>query len=141
VATAENPMGLRLAWVAALALVVASAVVPSVAGPAEPRWSHERTVVFTFALTLIAMVSGIGSLALRETLVRAVASGSIDQRSPEGAGYARAILLRAWALCGAVALLGWFVAWVAAAPALAWPYAAGAAALLLFHAPRRLASR
>ena len=138
---AAHPMGLRLAWGAALALVVASTVVPAVAGPAEPRWSHERTVVLAFALTLIAMVSGIGSLALRETLVRAVASGSVDLRSPEGAGYERAILFRAWALCAAVGLLGWFVAWIAAAPALAWPYAVGAMALLLFHAPRRLEGR
>jgi Flp pilus assembly protein TadB len=87
------------------------------------------------------MVSGIGSLALRETLVRAVANGSADLRSPEGAAYERAMLLRAFGLCGLVGLLGWFVAWVAAAPVLAVPYAVAATALLLFHAPRRLEAR
>jgi hypothetical protein len=137
VAPPEISARLRLAWALALALVLASAVVPAVAGPAEPRWTHERTVVFTFALTLIAMVSGIGSLALRETLVRTLARGGVDPRTPQGAGYAAAMLQRAWALCGAVGLLGGFVAWVAAAPAFAIPYVAGATALLLFEAPRR----
>ena len=128
---------LWLAWLAMLVLGVASAVVLTVAGPAQARWSHERTIVLTFALTLIAMVAGIGSLALRETLVRSVSSGSVDPRSADGAVYVRAILLRAWALCGAVALLGAFASWIAAAPALAWPYVVGATALLVFHAPRR----
>jgi len=139
VAPPEISVRLRLAWVLALALVLASAVVPAVAGPTEPRWTHDRTVVFTFALTLIAMVSGIGSLALRETLVRTLAQGGVDPGTPQGAGYAAAMLLRAWALCGAVGLLGAFVAWVAAAPAFALPFAAGATALLVFEAPRRSA--
>ena len=140
-ATPAVPLRMRCAWGAMLALAVASVAVPLAAGPEAPLWSHERTLVLTFALTLIAMVAGIGSLALRETLVRAVAGGSVDLRSAAGAGYAQAMELRAWALCGVVAGLGWLVAWIAAASALAWPYAVGAAALLLFHAPGRLAPR
>ena len=105
----------------------------------EPRWSRDRTVVFTFALTLVAMVSGIGSLALRETLVRGIERGQVDAATPEGRGYAQAMLGRAWALCGAVGVLGALVAWLAATPAFALPYAVGATALLLFEAPRRSA--
>jgi hypothetical protein len=136
VATPGIPSRLWLAWLAILALGVASVVVPTVAGPAQARWSHERTVVLTFAVTLIAMVLGIGSLALRETLVRGISTGRVDPRSAEGAVYVQAILLRAWALCGGVGLLGGLVAWIAAAPPLAWPYVVAATALLLFHAPR-----
>ena len=136
---AALPTRLRSAWVLAFACVLAAAALPALAGPDEPRWSHERTSVFTFALTLVAMVSGIASLALRETLVRAIERGQVDASTPAGAAYARAMLGRAWALCGAVGLLGAFVAWVAATPAFALPYAVGASALLCFEAPRRSA--
>jgi len=122
-----------------LAALAASAVVPFLAGPDDPWWPDARTTVLTFALTLLAMVAGVGSLALRETLVRSVASGTLDPRSPEGAAQLSSVLLRAWALCVVVALLGVFVAWVSAEPSRAWPYGVGAAALLLFHAPRRAA--
>jgi hypothetical protein len=132
---------MRCAWGAMLALAAASVAVPLLAGPEAPIWPDARTLVLTFALTLVAMVAGIGSLALRETLVRAVAGGSVDLRSAAGTAYAQAMQLRAWALCGAVSGLGFLVAWIAARSALAWPYAVGATALLLFHAPGRLAPR
>jgi hypothetical protein len=120
-----------------LAAVAASAAFPFLAGPAEPWWPDARASVFAFALTLLAMVAGVGSLAVRETLVRSLASGALDPRSAEGEGGVGSAQLRAWVLCLVVALLGVCVAWVSAEPARALPYDAGAAALLFFHAPGR----
>src|SRR5262245_13248515 len=136
-AVANRGRALWLSWSAMLAALGASLVAPFVAGPNDPWWPDARTTVLAFALTLLAMVAGVGSLALRETLVRDVASGAVDPDSPEGAARVGAVLLRAWALCVVVALLGAFVACVSAEPGRAWPYAMGAAALLLFHAPGR----
>jgi hypothetical protein len=125
------------AWLAMLALVAALALLPFVAGPQQAWWSEPRTLVFTFVLTLIAMAAGVGSLALRESIVRGVSSGALDPRSPEGASSLRSMLRRTWLLCLGVALLGFFVAWTSASPHRTWPYSAAAAALLCFHAPRR----
>jgi hypothetical protein len=123
---------------ATLAVVTA---VPAFAGPKDPWWADARIEVFTYPITLFAVTCGVGSLALRETLVRAVSSGTLDPHSAEGRGRLRSVLLRAWALCVAVAILGAFIAWVAADPRRAWPYAVGAAALLVFHAPRPVVPR
>jgi len=120
-----------------LAALVLAAAFPFLVGPEDPSWPDARIDVFTFAITLLAMVAGVGSLALRETLVRAVASGTLDPRSPDGADRVRVDLFRAWALCVAVGLLGAFVAYASARPSRVWPYALGAGALLLFHAPGR----
>lgn len=128
---------LWLVWLCMLAAIAASAAFPFLAGPERPIWPDARASVLTFCLTLIAMVAGIGSLAVRETLVRGIASGTLDPQSVDGASSVRSGLLRAWVLCVVVALLGFSVAWVAAEPARVWPYDVGAAALLLFHAPRR----
>jgi len=128
---------LWLPWSGMLATLAALAALPFLAAPTDPWWPDARTAVFTFALTLIAMVAGVGSLALRETLVRSVSSGTLDPRSAEGAARVRSVLLRAWALCVVVGLLGAFVAYVSAEPRRAWPYGLGAVALLLFHAPGR----
>jgi hypothetical protein len=115
--------------------------VPALAGPREPWWADARIEVFTYPITLFAITCGVGSLALRERLVRAVSSGTLDPHSAEGGGRVRSVLLRVWALCVAVAIFGAFIAWVAADPRRAWPYAVGAAALLAFHAPRPVVPR
>ena len=120
-----------------LVALAASASIPFFAGPKDPWWPDARTTVLAFALTILAMVAGVGSLAVRETLVRSIASGSLDPRSPRGATQVGTFLFRAWGLCIVVALFGVAVAWVSAKPLRAWPYAAGALALLFFHAPRR----
>jgi hypothetical protein len=120
-----------------LAALAALAAFPFLAGPDEAWWPDARASVLTFALTLLAMVAGVGSLALRETLVRSLASGALDPRSAEGEARVGSVLLRAWGLCLVVALLGVCVAWVSAEPRRALAYDVGAAALLLFHAPHR----
>ena len=120
-----------------VAALAASAAFPFLAGPDDPWWPDARASVLTFALTLLAMVAGVGSLALRETLVRSLASGTLDPRSAAGEARVGSVLLRAWFLCLVVALLGVCVAWVSAEPGRALPYDVGAAALLLFHAPHR----
>ena len=134
----EAKGALWLPWSAMLAALVASAALPAFVGPDAPWWPDARIDVFTFAITLLAMVAGVGSLALRETLVRAVAGGTLDARSADGAARVRSVLLRAWALCVAVGLLGAFVAYASAQPGRVWPYALGAGALLLFHGPGRV---
>ena len=40
------PARLYLAWAAAVGVALASVAVPAFAGPAQPRWSHDRTLVF-----------------------------------------------------------------------------------------------
>lgn len=120
-----------------LAALAASAVLAFLARPAEPLWEDERTTVLSFALLLIAMVAGIGSLALRETLVRSISSGTLDPSSPQGGAYARRVLHRTWALSVLVAFFGFCVAWVSADALRALYYSLAAAVLLVFHAPRR----
>jgi hypothetical protein len=132
---------LWLAWSGLMATLAGVMAVPALAGPREPWWADARIEVFTYPITLFAVTCGVGSLALRERLVRAVSSGTLDPHSAEGGGRVRSVLLRAWALCVAVAIFGAFIAWVAADPRRAWPYAVGAAALLAFHAPRPVVPR
>jgi hypothetical protein len=124
-------------WLMVLAALALSAALPITLGPTVPWWPDARSDVLTFALTLLAMTAGVGSLAIRETLVRSVASGAVSPQTPEGAFTVRSSLLRAWILCLIVGLLGFCVAWVSASPIRALPYALGAGALLLFHSPRR----
>ena len=137
----EGSLPLWLAWAGMSSALVVAMAIPALAGPKVAWWPDARLEVFTYPIALFAMVCGVGSLALRERLVRAVSSGTLDPHSSEGAGRVRFALVRAWALCVAVAILGSFIAWVAAEPRRAWPYGLGAMALLVFHAPRPIAAR
>jgi len=124
-------------WLVALAAVVVVAALPFLVGPTVAAWSNERALVFTFVLTIFALVCVVGSLAERETLVRGVFGGALDPRSSEGAAAVRRTMRRTWLLCIFVAVLGGIGAWFSARPTRAVPFVLGALALLGFHAPRK----
>jgi hypothetical protein len=116
-----------------LALVAAA---PFLVGPTQAPYSEAGTAVLAFVLSLLAMTAGVGSLAVREALVRGAWAGALDPRTSQGASRMLRNLLGAWVLCLIVGSLGSVLAWASARPTLGWPYVLAAAALLLFHAPR-----
>ena len=132
---------LWITWVVMAGLLALVSAVPSIlAAPADPYGSAGVSVL-AFVLTLFAMTAGVGSLAVREALVRDVAGGMVD---PEGAeGWTRVIrgFVGTWVLCVVVAGLGAILAWASARPALGAPYLLAATALLAFHTPRANAFR
>jgi hypothetical protein len=123
-------------WLGAVALLLGIAVAPSVLGQIAVPYSPAGVSVLAFVLTLLAMTAAVGSLAVREALVRVVSERTVDAQTP--AGWVRVLRdqLGAWALCLIVAGLGSVLAFAAARPELGWPYVLAAGALLLFHTPR-----
>ena len=127
---------LWLTWAAMALLVGAVGALPYLIQPEIALESKTRVDVFGFATALLAMAAAVGSLASRETLRRNLASGSPDLRSQRGLVFVRRALLGIWVLCNVVGFLGFLLATLAADPALARPYALGAAVLIVLHAPR-----
>lgn len=127
---------LWLLWLGMLALLAASAATPFFFGPTSAPYSDAGIEVLGFVLTLLAMTAGVGSLAVHESLLRAVWGGGLDPGSSQGAVRLLRSLLGAWALCLIVGDMGLILAWAAARPMSAWPYVLAATALLAFHAPR-----
>jgi hypothetical protein len=125
-----------LLWFVMAALLASSAAIPFVLGPSATPYSEAGTSVLAFVLSLFAVTAAVGSLAARESLVRAIASGAVDPRSPQDSARTLRTLLGSWALCLVVGALGTILAWSAAKTTLAWPYWVAAATLLAFHAPR-----
>ena len=128
--------GLWLLWLAMLALLAVTAAAPFLIGPTQTPYSDAGTSVLAFVLSLFAMTAGVGSLAVRESLVRGVWAGAVDPRTPQGGTRVLRDLLGAWVLCLIVGGLGSILAWASGRPTLGWPYLLAAAALLVFHAPR-----
>lgn len=126
---------LWLLWLGMLALLAGSAATPFFVGPMSAAYSDAGIEVLGFVLTLLAMTAGVGSLAVHESLLRAVWAGA-DPGSSRGAVRLLRSLLGAWALCLIVGDMGLILAWAAARPISAWPYVLAATALLAFHAPR-----
>ena len=125
-------------WAAFLALIGVALALPALMPSRPTPWYQAQSAVAGFVLTLLALLAGVGTFTLRETLaLRDVRSGALDPSTPEGFARVRAMLFVLWFLCLVIALLGCLLAWGAASPRLAWPYGAAAAGLLLWHAPRR----
>jgi hypothetical protein len=120
-------------WAGFAALVALQLAMPRLLPTREIPWHAGQPAVAGFVLALLAMVAGVSSFALREQ-VRVLLAGAPDP----GAVFARVrvMLLDLWARCLAIGVLGSILAWGAASPVAAWPFVAGAAALLSFHAPR-----
>ncbi len=127
---------LWLTWAAMALLVAVVGALPYLLGPKIALESETRVTVFGYAAALLAMVAAVGSLASRESLRRNLESGSLDPGSRRGSFFLRRALLGIWVLCNIVGLLGFLLAYLAADPALARPYALGAAVLVVLHAPR-----
>lgn len=123
-------------WVIVLAILGVLVAAPTIAGPDPTPYSEAGASVLGFVLTLLAMTAGVGSLAVREALLRDIWSGAADLRSRQGAARVIREMLAAWVLCLVVAGMGLLLAWASDRPTLAWPYVLGTLVLLAFHAPR-----
>jgi len=100
-------------------------------------WAEATTGVAGFVLGVISVALGVWTFALREGLaLRDVRSGALDPSTSEGLIRLRRMLVALWTLCVVIGLLGEVVAWGSGSARMAWPYVAGAGALLLLHAPR-----
>src|SRR5690606_14198944 len=89
-----------------------------------------------FVLAIFALVGAIGTFALREWLVFGdVRAGRGDLRTEAGVARVRVRLLALWALCSAIGALGAILIHGSGRTAAGLPYLAGAAALLVLHAP------
>jgi hypothetical protein len=108
-------------------------------GPSRLQpWYDAQVSVAGFALALFALVAGVGTFTLRESLaLREIRLGSLDPSTPAGFARVRAMLVVLWTLCLAIGLLGCGLAWGAASPRAAAAYIFAAAVLLVLHAPRR----
>ena len=126
--------GLWAGFLALLALELAFAY----AAPARLHpWYDAQTSVAGFVLALLAMITGVGTFTLRESLaLRDVRAGMLDPGTPEGFARMRRMLVALWALCLTIGALGCALAYGAASPRAALPYLVGAAVLLGVHAPR-----
>ena len=125
-----------LLWSAMAMLLAALVAALFVIGPSTARYDDAGVSVLAFVLSLFAMTAAVGSLASRESLVRAIAAGAIDPRTPRDRSRTLRTLLGTWTLCIVVGALGSMLGWAAAKPQFALPYWVSAATLLAFHAPR-----
>jgi hypothetical protein len=100
-------------------------------------WYDAQVSVAGFVLALLALIAGVGTFTLRETLaLREIRLGSLDPSTPAGFARVRRMLVVLWTLCLVIGLLGCALAYGAASPRAALPYLIGAAVLLVLHAPR-----
>lgn len=123
-------------WSALVASLPGVAALPRVLAPRAEPWSDAESAVAGFVLLIFALVTGVATFALRETLVlREEESIALPSGSAEGI-WVRTRLVALWTLCALVGAYGGFLAHGAGRPAIAWPYLAGAAVLFVIHAPR-----
>jgi hypothetical protein len=125
-------------WAGFAALLALELAFAHFAPSREHPWYDAQESVAGFVLALLALVAGVGTFTLRESLaLREIRSGTLDPETPAGFVRVRGMLIVLWTLCLAIGLLGCVLAYGAASPRAAWPYLFAAAVLLLFHAPRR----
>jgi hypothetical protein len=124
-------------WGAFLGGLALDLLIPRVL-PSRPQpWDAAQTAVAEFILAIFSLIAAVGTFTLRETFALGpIRRGSLDPSTPAGFARVRATLLGLWSLCLLIGLFGSILAYAAANPAEAWPYVAGAAVLLVVHAPR-----
>ena len=129
---------LWMLWAVIVALLALDAA--AIAGVLPTRadvWYEAEASVAQLVLGLLALVAGVGSFALRETLVlRDLRSGALDPSTPSGFRRVQRMLFALWSLSLVIAALGNVLAWGSAKPLAAAPFLIGAAVLLAVHAPR-----
>jgi len=128
---------LWLPWAVLLVSLAIWLALPQLVAPRPDPWSTAETAVAGFVLAILALVAGIGTFALRESLVqRDPGTVGLDPTTPEGFARMRARLIELWLLCAAIGVLGGIMIRYSGRPAAGWPYLAGAAVLFVLHAPR-----
>ena len=141
--TATSMAGSRatlwMLWAAIVASLALDAIALTRFLPVRAHpWYDAQTSVALLVLGLLALVAGVGTFALRESLVlRDLRSGTLDPNTPSGFARIQRTLVALWALCLVIGLFGDVLAWGAAKPIVATPFLIGAAVLLVVHAPRR----
>jgi hypothetical protein len=125
-------------WAGIVALLALDALaLPTLLPTRADVWYEAEASVAQLVLGLLALVTGVGSFALRETLVvRDLRSGALDPNTAGGFQRVQRTLVALWSLSLVIAALGNVLAWGAARPLAAAPFLIGAAALLVVHAPR-----
>ena len=139
-----TPMGgsrttLWILWAAIVALLALDAIAVARFLPVRVHpWYDAQTSVALLVLGLLALVAGVGTFALRESLVlRDLRSGTLDPNTASGFARIQRTLVALWSLCLVIGLFGDVLAWGAAKSIVAAPFLIGAAVLLVVHAPRR----
>jgi hypothetical protein len=124
-------------WGAFLGAVAFELVLPGLLPHRQQPWDAAQTAVAEFILAIFSLVAAVGTFTIRETFALGpIRRGSLDPSTPAGFVRVRATLIVLWSLCLLIGLFGSTLAYAAGNPAEAWPYVAGAAVLLVFHAPR-----
>lgn len=123
-------------WLAVMALLGGVAAAPYLFGPAATTYTEAGLEVLQFVLALLSTTAAVGSLAVRETVLRALWRGEYTGNDSDALERLGRALLGAWLLCLVIGVLGAILAFASAAPARGWPYLLAASALLLYHAPR-----
>lgn len=124
-------------WAASFAVLALELATPNLVPRPTAPWDDAQTAVAGFVAAIFSFTAGVWTFALRESFaLRDIREGALDPATPEGVARLRAMLFALWGLCLLIGLFGAILAWAASRPRAAWPYAAGAAALLIVHAPR-----
>ena len=138
-----TPMGgsrttLWLLWAAIVALLALDAIAVARFLPVRVHpWYDAQTSVALLVLGLLALVAGVGTFALRESLVlRDLRSGTLDPNSASGFARIQRTFVALWSLCLVIGLFGNVLAWGAGTPIVAAPFLLATAVLLVVHAPR-----
>lgn len=128
---------LWIIWAAMLGTLALYAIVPTLVPPRATPWYEAQIAVGRFVAGLLALVAGVGTFAIRETLaLKQIRMGTIDPTTPAGHARIRVALIATWALCDLVGILGLALAIAAGNPALVAPFAGAAAVLFLIHRPQ-----
>jgi hypothetical protein len=124
-------------WAACLGVVAFELALPRVLPRRPEPWDAAQTAVAEFVLAIFSLVAAVGTFTLRETFALGpLRRGALDPRTPAGRARIRSTVLVLWLLCLLIGSFGSLLGYASASPGEAWPYVAGAAALLVVHAPR-----
>ena len=126
---------LWILWGSMLASLAVYAALPALLPEVENAPAPSLVVVGA----LLAASVGVGaiSVALRHVLlVRPARSGRLDISRPEGSARWLQISIALWALSESVGIAGLVLFLLYRQPGLLYPFLAGAALLLVVHAPR-----
>jgi hypothetical protein len=134
----RTPFSFWASWAVLFATLGLWFALPRLVAPVPDPWNAAESAVGSFVLAILALVAGIGTFALRESLVmREVREGRIDPGTPAGLAQVRIRLVALWALCSAIGVLGGIMIHWSGRTDTGAPYLVGAAVLLVLHAPTR----
>jgi len=131
---------IRIVWLALVASLLVYGAIPFVLPlPGEPA---AVLVPLVAALVFVALATALATMVLRRVAITGpLASGALDPATKTGAGRVLAISVVLWALCESIGVYGLVLFFLYRELALFYPFLLVAMALMLFHAPRALASQ